>query len=602
LGSIRLPRRGRAYIVTTLGLLGALAIRFSLDRYLGNAPPFVFFALPVFLGAWLGGFRTGIYATLLSLASGWYFFVPPRYEWIKGNLDIATRFVIFMTLAVGMSAFGSHLRRIQMDARRNEKRFRSLFQNAAVGMAQVGLDGRWMQANDRLCEILGVSKRELFETTVWPKSEAAPDWAERLLRHRSNNESVEKSHVRPDGTSVWVTFTVTVQIDDRGKPAHFIAVIEDITERKRAEEAMRVNLLQLQATFEGMVEPALLLNVDETIMAMNPSFQALFEFKARPARRDEILNHVLLLRPDGQRLLPDENPVDRALRGEIVRDQELKVITKSGRAVHIVCGSAPICDIEGRIAAVILTTHDITDRKLTEQALQRTNHILREFAYAAAHDLQEPLRNVSLSSELLSRRYQERFDDEARDLIATSAEGARRMHALIRDLLEYTRIVEQEQGAPPVTGAEAALDRALANLSRPIRQSGAQITHDPLPAVAVHEAHLVQLFQNLVSNGLKYRKRDVPPHVHIAAEQRNGDIVFHVTDNGIGFEPALSRTIFGLFKRLHDRKDYPGTGIGLAICERITEHYGGRIWADSQPGEGATFSFALPSNGNHANG
>jgi light-regulated signal transduction histidine kinase (bacteriophytochrome) len=240
---------------------------------------------------------------------------------------------------------------------------------------------------------------------------------------------------------------------------------------------------------------------------------------------------------------------------------------------------------------VIFTFHDITERKRAEQALERSNRMLKEFAFAAAHDLQEPLRNVALSCELLARKYKEELDANAVRLIDTSVEGARRMNTMVTDLLDYTKLIDDDVSDVPTIDTAAALHHALANLGRKITETRAVVTHDALPAVAMRETHLVQLFQNLISNSLKYAKPDRPLQVEVMAQQQGGEWVFSVRDNGIGFDPAHASRIFGLFKRLHNRSDYPGTGIGLAICSRIVEHYGGRIWADAIPDVGATFFF-----------
>jgi light-regulated signal transduction histidine kinase (bacteriophytochrome) len=173
------------------------------------------------------------------------------------------------------------------------------------------------------------------------------------------------------------------------------------------------------------------------------------------------------------------------------------------------------------------------------------------------------------------------------------------MHRMVKDLLDYTKIIDPTGSAPPVVDAAESLAQAINNLERSIDHTGATVTHDPLPALPVHSTHLVQLFQNLISNSLKYRRPEEPPRVHITATRDGADWLFAVNDNGIGFDPVHAERIFGLFKRLHTRVEYPGTGIGLAICTRIVEHYGGRIWADAVPNRGATFFFALPAGGGH---
>lgn len=244
---------------------------------------------------------------------------------------------------------------------------------------------------------------------------------------------------------------------------------------------------------------------------------------------------------------------------------------------------------------------DITERaraeatlRQTAEELVRSNQDLEQFAYVASHDLQEPLRMVSGFLQLLSRRYKSQLDEKADQYIDYAVDGAARMSTLIQDLLAYSRVNTRGEPFRP-TAAQQALDVATRNLAAILEESKAKITHDRLPMVRVDSAQLIQLFQNLVGNALKYRAADRVPEVHVAARRDGGSWVFSVRDNGIGFEQQYSDKIFLIFQRLHVRGKYPGTGIGLAICKRIVERHGGRIWAIAEPDKGATFSFTLPA-------
>ncbi|MBV9156470.1 MAG: PAS domain S-box protein [Acidobacteriaceae bacterium] len=233
--------------------------------------------------------------------------------------------------------------------------------------------------------------------------------------------------------------------------------------------------------------------------------------------------------------------------------------------------------------------------KRSNEELRRANQDLETFAYSASHDLQEPLRTIIISAQLLERRYGEQLRGDAAHYLGNIVEGTQRMENLIRDVLAYATATKQAEGPPPSIDAGEVLSTVLENLKGHIEQTRAIITSDPLPLVLVHENRLVQLFQNLLSNALKY-KSDKPPRVHISATERNGWSVFSVADNGIGIDERYADQIFGLFKRLHSRQEYPGSGIGLAICQRIVEQYGGRIWLESSvPGQGSTFCFTFPT-------
>jgi two-component system, chemotaxis family, sensor kinase Cph1 len=229
----------------------------------------------------------------------------------------------------------------------------------------------------------------------------------------------------------------------------------------------------------------------------------------------------------------------------------------------------------------------------TAEDLARSNQDLEQFAYVVSHDLQEPLRVVTMFLELLQNRYRDRLDATADEFIGHSVDGAQSMSRMIRDLLVYSRV--GSQGLQPArVDLGDILDRALVNLRVAIDESKAVITHDPLPTVTADVSQMTQVFQNLIGNALKFRADDRCPEVHIGVRQENGVWVFQVKDNGIGIDPKQADRLFTLFHRLHDRSKYPGTGIGLAICKKIVERHGGRIWIESKAGEGSTFCFTLP--------
>jgi hypothetical protein len=213
----------------------------------------------------------------------------------------------------------------------------------------------------------------------------------------------------------------------------------------------------------------------------------------------------------------------------------------------------------------------------------------------ASHDLQEPLRMISSYLQLLEQRYGGQLDDEADEFIAYAVDGAKRLHLLIKSLLEYTR-VETKGKALVSTNCEEVLNRTLRNLGELIKESGTSVTHDPLPILKADRIQLEQIFQNLIGNAIKFRS-EAPPEIHIGAERTNGEWLFSVRDNGIGIEPKYYERIFVIFQRLHSGDEYPGTGIGLSVCKRIVERHGGRIWLESEPGKGSTFFLTILDGG-----
>jgi light-regulated signal transduction histidine kinase (bacteriophytochrome) len=256
-------------------------------------------------------------------------------------------------------------------------------------------------------------------------------------------------------------------------------------------------------------------------------------------------------------------------------------------------------DSEGNPLCMIASTRDITERKQAEQALaektedlQRSNEELERFAYVASHDFQEPLRMVSSYVQLLARRYQGRLDADADVFIGFAVDGAKRMQNLINDFLVYRRVDRRGEPQEP-TDFETVCRKAKSSLQKLITESNATITHDPLPTVMADHAQMVQVFQNLIGNAIKFRG-EAPPSLHISARKSRNEWVFAFRDNGMGIAKEFFERIFIIFQRLQLREEYPGTGMGLAICKRIMERHGGRVWVESEPGRGATFYFTLP--------
>ena len=251
----------------------------------------------------------------------------------------------------------------------------------------------------------------------------------------------------------------------------------------------------------------------------------------------------------------------------------------------------PLREPDGVISGFIAVATDVTAQVRARQDLESANRELEEFAYVASHDLQEPLRMVNIYTDLLIQRHIGNQPD-AHKYAAFVSQGVHRMDTLIRDLLTFSRTVHREDTVVGKADLSEALAEAMSVLKDRIQETGAVLTVDALPVVRGEEAQLAHVFQNILSNALKYRKEDLAPHIEITARRRQDECVVSVRDNGIGFDPQYAERIFGLFKRLH-KDEYPGTGLGLAICQRIIERYGGRIWADSAVGEGSTFFFSL---------
>jgi signal transduction histidine kinase len=249
--------------------------------------------------------------------------------------------------------------------------------------------------------------------------------------------------------------------------------------------------------------------------------------------------------------------------------------------------------LAGHAAAAIHNSQLFEEGTRRQAELERSNTELQQFAYVASHDLQEPLRMITGYTNLLSRRYKGKLDDDADEFIAFAVDGANRMRVLINDLLTYSRVGTQGKNFAPMD-CELILGQTLAGLQVAIQECAARVTHDPLPVVNGDDIQLGQLFQNLIGNALKYHNGNAPT-VHIGCQRRDNDWLISISDNGIGIDPRFAAKIFVIFQRLHNREQYPGTGIGLALCKRIVDRHGGKIWVDSEPGKGSTFYFTLPA-------
>jgi signal transduction histidine kinase len=285
-------------------------------------------------------------------------------------------------------------------------------------------------------------------------------------------------------------------------------------------------------------------------------------------------------------------PLGRALlKGEVTASEEYKVYLRDGIIRTVVINAAPLCD-DKRIVGAVSSWRDITDRKKAEDAMRSSNRELEQFAYVASHDLQEPLRMVASFAELLDRRYHEQLDDRGRKYLAYIVSGSSRMQGLIEDLLTFSRIGRLDTDRHRVS-LDRIINNVIADLSEKIRETHAEISIDPLPALSVNESSISRLFMNLISNALKFRRKDVPPKIHISVQYIGHEWRFSVRDNGIGIDSKYFNKLFIIFQRLHSREEYPGTGIGLAIAKKIVNNYGGRIWVESEPGKGSTFYFTI---------
>jgi light-regulated signal transduction histidine kinase (bacteriophytochrome) len=298
---------------------------------------------------------------------------------------------------------------------------------------------------------------------------------------------------------------------------------------------------------------------------------------------------------------------------DLLRTEGTRRLTRDDRYIEAHAGQYIAA---GGERGVVILLEDVTEQVRTESAraeaerhsrflaeqaqhsaerIRRINQELEQFAFVASHDLQEPLRTIAGFAQLLARRFKGQLGEEADDYIGNIVQGAKRMQALIQDLLDYSRVGRDEALETSQVDMNQVFDEAIESLRASLTESGGEVTREALPVLPqANESQMAQLLTNLLSNAIKYRRFEVPPRVHVSAAQRGDMWHFSVADNGQGFSPEFADLIFGVFKRLHGR-EVPGTGIGLALCKRIVDRHGGRIWAESRPDEGSIFHFTLPA-------
>jgi len=499
----------------------------------------------------------------------------------------------------GFSEFSHDL----SESKESGAKYRGLLEAAPDAMVVVNQAGEIVLLNLQAEKQFGYHRDELVGQKV--KNIIPEGFAERLLA--DGLRSVEDALAQQIGTGIELTgrrkdeseFPIEIMLSplESAEGILVTAAIRDISVRKDAEE----HLAQMEGRYRGLLEAApdamVVVNQVGEIVLLNVQVEKQFGY-----RRDELLGQkVKNIIPEGfaERLIADgTRTAADALAQQIGTGIELIGRRKDGSEFPIEIMLSPLESPEGILVTAAI--RNITERKRAEQhlvktvaELNRSNDELQQFAYVASHDLQEPLRMVASYTQLLAERYKGRLDSDADEFIAYAVDGSNRMQVLIQDLLAYSRAGTNGKALRKIS-SDNALTEALANLRATIQESGAVVTHDSLPLITTDGTQLAQIFQNLVGNAIKYRSAAVP-NVHISAVKNGGnEWIFSVRDNGLGIDPQYFDRIFVLFQRLHGQTEFKGTGIGLAICKKMLERLGGRIWVESQPEKGSTFHFALP--------
>lgn len=369
-----------------------------------------------------------------------------------------------------------------------------------------------------------------------------------------------------------------------------MSVLKDTTTRMQSEPELGIVFDALKSSMVGVI----IASLDGKINFVNPAFLNIFKYKDE----SEVIgkNAAELFAPKKVRKFADLTAVIDNEKGDI---EEFNVHREDGSGCSVEVSCSNVNDNSGNIIGRMAFFVDVTERRQIKKKLmstladlQRSNTDLQQFAYVASHDLQEPLRMVASYTQLLEKRYKDKLDTDAREFIQFAVDGALRMQRLINDLLSYSLVGARQKTVKP-TDCHSVLGQVIAGLSDEIEQNNVIITNDDLPTVMADASQMHELIKNLVCNAIKFSSEHAP-RVHISAKQDGNKWLFSVQDNGLGIDPQYKDKIFLIFQRLHSKEEYPGTGIGLAICKRIVERHNGKIWVESNVGKGSTFYFTLP--------
>lgn len=499
-------------------------------------------------------------------------------------------------------------RRLQVEVAERQQgeavraRLVDLLERSPDGVAVLRRDGRLAYLNQAGRELLGLDAgEELTQTQIQQfhpfrlqnvyEQEVLPTAA------REGFWRGDFAFVRRDKHEAPVAMTLLSHTNSQGEVEYWAMVAQDLSRQKEAQRALRESEGRLRAIFEAAMDCIITVDQDGQIIEFNRASEKTFRCPRSAAVGREF---AALFVPLASRQRYRRNLELYQTSGEgsmLGKRLELEMHRADGQEFMAQIAIQPVALKGQQVFTVFL--HDITERKRAEQELAerteelaRSNSDLAQFAYVASHDLLEPLRAVASHCQMLQLKYQGRLDDAADQHIGFAVDGAARMQRLINDLLSYSRVGTQGQPFQPVAVKEMVAE-ALTNLATAIEESHAQIECDALPTIQGDPRQLPQLFQNLLGNAIKYRTQQ-PPQIRIRAEPQGRDWRFAVEDNGIGIDPEHSDKIFVIFKRLHGRNQYSGTGIGLAICKKIVERHGGKIWVEPALNGGSVFYFTLP--------
>jgi PAS domain S-box-containing protein len=507
------------------------------------------------------------------------------------------------------------LRRRVAELESKASELEALLDSVPVLISYITPDQRFRLANRAYEQMFDVRKDSVIGQTIQELTgdlhySKAKAFIERALA--GERVSFDSNVLHKDGTRHDIELTYSPEISD-GSVRGIAVFVRDVTTERRAQAAVREREQDLLRAEENLRS-----SEERQRLAVEAGKVGLWSWDIASDRIEwsdmiyklhgiepgafegTVQAFAALIYPDDRQRVAEA--LESALRGEGAGDYHVEFRTLRDGVLRWLFTNGRVLFDKGSPIQMFGAVIDITESKLAAEALRRSNKELRranedlnQFAYSASHDLKEPLRMVSLYTQLLKRRYADQLDEEAMRFIDYSVEGAQRMDRLVSDLLAYTQIINADSPEPPVSvDTSFALRQVLLSLHTSIEESGAVITNSELPVVHWREVHVIEVLQQLISNAINYRHDSRPPEIHVSAVRKDKVWELSVRDNGIGVDPRYHERIFGIFKRLHNNTRYKGTGIGLAICQKIVERNGGRIWLESKPEQGSTFHFTCP--------
>jgi PAS domain S-box-containing protein len=620
--------RLKGYLAAVLAVSVGTLARFAVDPLLHDKAPFLPYVLSVLGAALYGGLEAGLATTVLSSLAIDYFFMEPRFSLVLHDPSDVAALALFAVVAVATSVLVQRLHRASRAARERQQQIDVA--TAAGGVAIFELPvGRGQAASAERIERTFATSVAGFENACLAGGERIrPQDRERVAA--AVNACIEERQAGCDfefrtevegGRTRWRSARARLFPGTSGSHARLLGAMVDVTEIRESADA-RAASLYARSLLEASLDPLVTISPEGQVTDVN--------------RATEEVTGVARERLIGSRFSeyftePEtaEAGYQKVLSEGLVQDYALTIRHANGRTTDVLYNAVVYRNEAGQVQGVFAAARDVTERKRAEAELARyrdhleelvrqrtgeleeanahlrsasaelahSNEELEQFAYVASHDLQEPLRAVTGYLGLLEGQLEGKLDDDGRRQIAGAVQGAARMHTLITDLLALSRVGTRGRTFA-AADLNAVVDQALDGLRASIAETGASITRDALPTLTADAGQMVQLFQNLIGNALKFRSERAP-EIHVGARPLPDRWELAVRDNGIGIEPQYYERIFLIFQRLHTRRLYPGTGIGLAICKKIVERHGGAIWVQSQAGQGSTFYFTIPTETSH---